>query len=119
MGPNGSLKTHLRTGGNVTANKTYKLYLDSTIAAFFGAVSTNPHAELISSSRNQGSESLQLNSPQGSNTGVGLVTNGFQPGAYSAVNTATDKTLSISLQISTNAACAILLHADVSVTYGA
>lgn len=119
MGPNGTLKSHLRTAGNVTANKTYRLYLDSTVAAFFGAMSTNPHAELISSSRNQGSESLQLNSPQASNTGVGLVTNGFQSGAYSAVNTDTDKKLSISLQISTTAACAVLLHYDITCTYGA
>jgi hypothetical protein len=119
MGKNGALKTHLRTAGNVTTNKTYKLYLGSAVAAFFGAMSTNPNAELISSTKNQGSESLQINSPQASNTGVGLVTNGFQSGAYSAADTAIDQTLSISLQISTTAACAVLLHADITCTYGA
>jgi len=43
----------------------------------------------------------------------------FLANEYAAIDTTTDKTLSYSMQISTNAACAILLHADVSVTYGA
>jgi hypothetical protein len=119
MGPNGTLKTHLRTVGNTTGNKTYKLYLDSAVVAFFGAMTANPHTELISSTRNQGSESLQLNSQQSSNIGVGLVTNNVQSGAYSASDTAVDKALAISLQISTTSACAVLLHVDITCTYGA
>ena len=119
MGPSGTLKAHSRMMGNVTANKTYKMYLDSTQVAAFGSLSTNPNAENIVSVRNQASESLQLLSHQLANPGVGQVAASFLTNEYSAIDTTTDKTLSYSLQISTNAACAILLGADVTVTYGA
>ena len=119
MGPSGTLKSHSRMMGNVTANKTYKMYLDSTPVAAFGSLSTNPNAENIVSVRNQASESLQLLSHQLSNPGVGQIAASFLSNEYSAIDTTTDKTLSYSLQISTNAACAILLGADVTVTYGA
>ena len=119
MGPSGTLKSHSRMMGNVTANKTYRMYLDSTQVAFFGTLTTNPNVENIVSVRNQASESLQLLSHQLANPGVGQVAASFLSNEYSAIDTTTDKTLSYSLQISTNAACAILLHADATVTYGA
>ena len=119
MGPSGTLKAHSRMMGNITANKTFKIYLDSTQVAFFGTLTTNPNSESIVSVRNQASESLQLCSHQLANPGVGQVAGSFLANEYAAIDTTTDKTLSYSLQISTNAACAILLHADVSVTYGA
>ena len=119
MGPSGTLKAHSRMMGNVTASKTYKMYLDSTQVASFGTLTTNPNTESIVSVRNQASESLQLLSHQLANPGVGQVAASFLTNEYSAIDTTTDKTLSYSLQISTNAACAILLHADATVTYGA
>jgi hypothetical protein len=119
MGPSGTLKAHSRMMGNITANKTFKIYLDSTQVAFFGTLTTNPNSESIVSVRNQASESLQLCSHQLANPGVGQVAGSFLANEYAAIDTTTNKTLSYSLQISTNAACAILLHADVSVTYGA
>ena len=119
MGPSGTLKAHSRMMGNITANKTFKIYLDSTQVAFFGTLTTNPNTESIVSVRNQASESLQLCSHQLANPGVGQVAASFLANEYAAIDTKIDKTLSYSLQISTNAACAILLHADVSVTYGA
>ena len=119
MGPSGTLKAHSRMMGNITANKTFKIYLDSTQVAFFGTLTTNPNSESIVSVRNQASESLQLCSHQLANPGVGQVAGSFLTNEYAAIDTTIDKTLSYSLQISTNAACAILLHADVSVTYGA
>ena len=119
MGPSGTLKAHSRMMGNLTANKTFKIYLDSTQVAFFGTLTTNPNSESIVSVRNQASESLQLCSHQLANPGVGQVAGSFLANEYAAIDTTTNKTLSYSLQISTNAACAILLHADVSVTYGA
>ena len=119
MGPSGTLKAHSRMMGNITANKTFKIYLDSTQVAFFGTLTTNPNSESIVSVRNQASESLQLCSHQLANPGVGQVAGSFLANEYAAIDTTIDKTLSYSLQISTNAACAILLHADVSVTYGA
>jgi len=119
MGPSGTLKAHSRMMGNVTANKIFKIYLDSTQVAAFGSLSTNPNVENIVSVRNQASESLQLLSHQLANPGVGQVAASFLANEYSAIDTTTDKTLSYSLQISTNAACAILLGADVTATYGA
>ena len=118
MGPSGTLKAHSRMMGNTTASKTFKIYLDSTQVAFFGSITTNPNSESIVSVRNQASESLQLCSHQLANPGVGQVAASFLTNEYAAIDTKIDKTLSYSLQISTNAACAILLHADVSVTYG-
>ena len=119
MGPSGTLKAHSRMMGNITASKTFKIYLDSTQVAFFGTLTTNPNSESIVSVRNQASESLQLCSHQLANPGVGQVAASFLTNEYAAIDTKIDRTLSYSLQISTNAACAILLHADVSVTYGA
>ena len=117
MGPSGILKTHVRVAGNTTGTKTFRQYLDSTQIGGISP-STSPITELITSCINIGSESIQTNSPATSPTGVGIAGSGFGSLA-STVDTSSDKTLSFSLQLSGNTACAILLHADVTVTYGA
>ena len=119
MGKNGSLKAHLRLAGNITGSKNYKMYSGASQICAIGSVTTNPDSESIVSIKNQGSESLQLLSRQLANTGVGQVAASFLTNEYASIDTSLDQTLSISLQTSTTAACAILLHADVSVTYGA
>jgi len=119
MGKNGALKSHLRGLGNATANKFYKLYLGSSLVQYIQPVTTGVNWEMIVSTRNQGSESLQINSRQTTPTGVGNAGTVIVSGESTSVDTSVDQTLSISMQISTTAACAILLHADVSVTYGA
>jgi len=121
MGPNGVTKAHLRLIGNTTSNKSYKLYLGSTAIAWISPVTTSPNVEFIVSSRNQGSQSLQINSRVSGATGVGVQGGSFT-GAYenTSVDTSADQNVSISLQLSTlNTACAILLGVDVTVTYGA
>jgi len=82
-------------------------------------ITTLPNFEGITSALNQGSESLQIISRNVALSGVGNAGGSFVAGESSVINTAVDANLSFSLQISTTAACAILLHADVSVTYGA
>ncbi len=119
MGKNGCLKAHIKTAGNVTANKNYKLYSGATQISALGSVTTNPNTECIVSIMNQGSESLQLLSHQLANPGVGQVATTFLTNEYSSIDTTADQTLSISLQISTTSACAVLLHADITCTYGA
>jgi len=118
MGPSGAIKSHVRTLGNTTGTKTFRQYLDATALVSI-APSTNPNGEQLILTANQGSEALQVNSAPLGNSGVGQSTTTFAATNYSALDTRADKTLSFSLQISTTAACAILLHADVSVTYGA
>jgi hypothetical protein len=118
MGPNGCLKSHFRAGGNLTGTKTFKGYLDSSVFSSI-APTVNPTTEIITSFCNQGVANAQLVSGINSNAGVGVVSNVFTTSNYAVIDTTTDKTLSYSLQISTNAACAMLLHADVTVTYGA
>ena len=117
MGPSGILKTHIRVAGNTTGTKTFRQYLDSTQIGGISP-STSPITELITSCINIGSESIQTNSPATSPTGVGIAGSSFGSLA-STIDTSSDKTLSFSLQLSGNTACAILLHADVTVTYGA
>ena len=119
MGKSGALKAHLRGIGNATANKYYKLYLGSTLVQYLQPVTTSPNWEMLVSTCNQGSESLQINSRQIIPTGVGAAGAVMVGGESASVDTSIDQNLSISMQISTTAACAILLHADVSVTYGA
>jgi len=120
MGKSGCLKTHLRTVGNVTANKTFRLYAGATVISLVGSITTSPNFEALISTRNQGSESLQCNSRQAAPTGVGIAGTSFTAGTEnSSVDTSVDQTLSISLQISTTSACAVLLHADITCTYGA
>lgn len=120
MGKSGCLKTHLRTVGNVTANKTFRLYAGATVISLVGSITTSPNFEALISTRNQGSESLQCNSRQAALTGVGIAGTSFIAGTEnSSVETSVDQTLSISLQISTTSACAVLLHADITCTYGA
>jgi len=121
MGPNGVTKAHLRLIGNATSNKSYKLYLGSTAIAWISPVTTNPNVEFIVSSRNQGSQSLQINSRVAAATGVGVVGGVFTGmSETTSVDTSADQNVSISLQLSTlNTACAILLGVDVTVTYGA
>jgi len=119
MGKSGALKAHLRGIGNATATKFYKLYLDSSLVQYIQPVTTSPNWEMIVSTCNQGSESLQINSRQQTPTGVGAAWTMMVSGEATSVDTSVDQTLSISMQISTTAACAILLHADVTVTHGA
>ena len=119
MGKSGSLKAHLRGLGNSTATKFYKIYLGSTPVQYIQPVTTNVNWEMVVSTCNQGSDALQINSRQQTPTGVGVAGTVMVGGESTSVDTSIDQNLSISMQISTNAACAILLHADVSVTYGA
>ncbi len=117
MGPSGTLKSHIRLAGNTTVAKTFREYLDSTQIAGISPT-TSPVAELITSCRNQASEQIQTNTPATSPTGVGV--QGSSMGSLaSTIDTTADRTFSISLQLGGNTACAILLHADVTVTYGA
>lgn len=117
-GPNGSIKQVLRGLGNTTGNKNYRLYIGATATVYL-PTSTSPNFEFMMITSNQGSESLQVNSRAGATTGIGQATSVAGAAEGSAINTAADQLLSISLQISVNTAAAVLLHADVSVTYGA
>ena len=118
MGNSGRLKTHLRCLGSVTANKIFRIYLGSTMVTYVGLVTTNPNIEYLLSSVNQGVQNLQINSrPAG--VGAGATGAVFTVGTEnSSANTSIDQILSLSLQISTTSACAILMHADVTVTHG-
>ena len=118
MGPSGSLKSYFRLLGNTTGTKTFKEYIGSTVIGQTSPT-TSPCAEHIISCRNQGVETLQTNSRADTPTGVGVARSNVSGIEYTSVDTSADKNLSISLQLSVNTACAILLHADVSVTYGA
>lgn len=118
MGPNGVIKSHVRICGNTTGTKTIKQYLDSSLIATINPSAT-PNVDMLVSTRNQSSSSLQLTSPAGSLTGIASAFGSFSTTNYAAIDTTTDKNLSFSLQISTTAACAVLLHADVTHTYGA
>ena len=118
MGPSGSLKSYFRLLGNTTGTKTFKEYIGSTIIGQTSPT-TSPCAEQLISCRNQGVETLQTNSRAAVPTGVGVAGSNVSGIEYTSVDTSADKNLSISLQLSANTACAILLHADVSVTYGA
>jgi hypothetical protein len=118
MGPSGSLKSYLRLLGSTTGTKTFREYIGSTVIGYT-APTTFPDVEQITSCRNQGVETLQTNSRAAASTGVGVAGATVSGTEYTSVDTSADQNLSISLQLSANTACAILLHADVSVTYGA
>ena len=118
MGPNGCLKSHFRSSGNLTGTKTFKGYLGSSVFSSI-APTVNPTTEIITSFCNQGVANAQLVSGINSNTGVGVNSNVFTTSSYAVIDTTTDKNISYTLQLSVNTACAMLLHADVTVTYGA
>lgn len=118
MGPNGCLKSHFRSSGNLTGTKTFKGYLGSSVFSSI-APTVNPTTEIITSFCNQGVANAQLVSGINSNTGVGVNSNVFSTSSYAVIDTTTDKNISYTLQLSVNTACAMLLHADVTVTYGA
>jgi hypothetical protein len=117
MGPNGCLKSHFRPSGNLTGTKTFKGYLGSSVFSSI-APTVNPTTEIITSFCNQGVENAQLVSGINSNTGVGVNSNVFTTSSYAVIDTTTDKNIAYTLQLSVNTACAMLLHADVTVTYG-
>lgn len=120
MGPNGSLKSHLRLSGNATANKNFRMYAGSSSIGFANSITTLPNSEILISACNQGSIASQVVSRSVAVPGVGAVAGSVAvAGEATAVDFAADQTLSISLQISTTSACAVLLHADTTCTYGA
>lgn len=119
VGPSGTIKAHFRTLGTTVGTKTIKAYLDSTVI-FGAAPAGSPVAEYFVSCRNQGAENLQLTTANSSSlTGVGASAATFSTANYTAVDLSVDRIFSMSLQASTTATCAILLHADVTATYGA
>ncbi len=118
IGKNGVLKTHWRTAGNVGGTKYYKQYFDATMVGLLSST-TSPMYEALTSVCNQGDESKQVLSHTNSLAGVGTGFTSIPANVSTSIDTSVDKTLSFSLQISVNTAAAILLHADVSVTYGA
>ena len=118
MGPNGSVRQVLRGFGNTTGNKNYRLYIGSTATVYL-PTSTSPNFEFMMITSNQSYDNLQVNSRAGPTTGIGQAASVAGAAEASSINTAVDQAMSISLQISANTAAAVLLHADVSVTYGA
>ena len=118
MGPNGSVRQVLRGFGNTTGNKNYRLYIGSTATVYL-PTSTSPNFEFMMTTSNQSYDNLQVNSRAGATTGIGQAAAVAGAAEASSINTAVDQAMSISLQISANTAAAVLLHADVSVTYGA
>ena len=118
MGPNGSLKAYLRFLGNTTGTKTYRVYMGSTIV-LQTSPTTSPNTEQLMSCRNQGVETLQNNSRSAAPTGVGVAGASVSGLEYTSADTSVDQTVSLSLQISATGSCAILLHADLTATYGA
>ena len=121
MGPNGKLKFHAKVTGNITSNKVYSVRLGSTRLFLIGTINTSPTVEFLVSSSNQGSESMQASSRTSGTTGVGTAGAVYTgPPEHTSINTSLDQNVSISLQTpALNTACAILLYADLSVTYGA
>ena len=118
MGKSGSVKTHWRIIGNTTNTKTYKEYLGLTIVATMG-VTTSPVSEILTSVFNQGDSQKQVTSQANAMPGVGTASSSFTISSATAIDTDSDQAVSISMQLGANTACAVLLHADVSVTYGA
>ena len=121
MGPSGGIKTHLRTLGNATSDKTIRVYLGATAISTVSKIQTSPDCEFLVSTRNQGSEVLQVSSRVVGNPGVGNYGSAFNGGSETtSIDTTVDQTLSYSLQLTAlNTACIILLNADTTVTYGA
>jgi hypothetical protein len=117
MGPNGSLKIHFRASGN-TGLHTTKAYVGSA-NILSCSPSTTPSVEFITSVRNQGSETMQYVSRLASVVGVGIATTASGAAESISANTGADNNLSFSLQNSSVSACSILLHADITCTYGA
>lgn len=117
-GKNGGIKNHYRTAGNTTGTKTYRMYLGSTVVGTINPT-TNPIGDGLISVFNLGAEDKQIISNTTPNSGVGQTAASFAATSSPAVNTTADQTLSMSLQISTTGACAVLLHSDITCTYGA
>lgn len=121
LGPNGSLITRIRTHGNVSGSKIFKIYLGSTCVTSINSITTGPISELSVATVNQGSESLQINSRQAGSTGVGLSGATFTAGTENtSVDTTSDKVFSIGMQVfGATTGCAILSYAAIETTYGA
>ena len=118
MGPSGNIKIHARGSGNITSTKSFRHYLGSTVI-FYTVPTTSPSYEFLVVTANQGSESLQSNARVSAVTGVGQNASVCAAAEASSINTSADQPYSVSLQISTTSGCAVLLHSDVTATYGA
>lgn len=118
MGPSGVVKTHWRIIGNTISTKTFKEYLGLTVVATMG-ITASPVTEILTSIFNQGDPQKQVTSTANALPGVGTANATYTASSSATVATDVDQTISFSLQVATNTACAILLHADVTVTYGA
>jgi len=120
MGPNGSLKSHVRVYGNVTGNKFFRMYVGST-AVMVIVPTTLPNTEFLFSVRNQGVENLQVGPRGGARATLGVNTadGSVFTSEFTTIDTSVDQTISYSLQLSSNQGCAVLANFDVTCTYGA
>ena len=120
MGPNGSLKSYCRTYGNVTGNKSFRMYVGST-AVMTIVPTTLVSNEFLFSVRNQGVENLQVG-PRGGNratVGVNTTDGSAATSEFMTIDTSVNQTISYSLQLSSNQGCAVLANFDATCTYGA
>jgi len=120
MGPNGKLKFHTKVSGNTTSTKHLSVFLGSNRLFWIYSLTTIPVGEYLLSASNQGSDSLQASSRVSWVTGVGTTGNSYTAvPENTSIDTSLDYNVSITLQVPVlNTACAILLYADLSVTYG-
>lgn len=120
MGKNGALKSHARTYGNITGNKYFRAYVGS-VATMAIVPTALPSTEFLFEVRNAGAVNMQVGPRGGARATVGVNTADASVATteFMAIDTSIDQTLSYSLQISSNLACAVLANFDVTCTYGA
>jgi len=120
MGPNGSLKSYCRIYGNVTGNKSFRMYVGST-AVMVIVPTILVSNEFLFSVRNQGVENLQVG-PRGGNrstVGVNTADGSAATSEFMTIDTSVNQTISYSMQLSSNQGCAVLANFDATCTYGA
>jgi len=123
LGKSGLLQSYWSLMGNATGIKSFFTLVGGTKIAQANTT-TNPVSEFTTTMRNAGTAQAQINtrSPGTAPLGVGAAAAATVSSAtfqFTAINTDVDKTLSVSMSISANTACAILVGYNAFATYGA
>lgn len=119
LGKNGSLSTFFGQAGSTAGQKTFRLKDGTTNLVQTGTL-TSPTGESLHTltCMDSHTEKTVGRSTTGSATGVALFTTSYVTANTISLDTSVDRTLSISLQQSTNVATPVLLRAYAVATYG-
>ena len=119
LGKNGILELFLSQAGSTTGTKSYRMQLDGTNVFQNGGTASPTGDSLHTATCTDSVSEKQLGRTSANSYGsLGAATTGFAAANRVSIDTSIDRTVSLSLQQSTNVSTPVLMRSILKATYG-